>query len=151
MTYIDGYVLPIPDRNETAYLKMARVAAKIWADHGALFYFESKGDDVPVGKLTSFTRAVQLKKGETAWFSFVGYKSRKDRDAVMAKVMQDPRMQPYMTPGAMPLDGKRMIFGGFKTMIEIGAPGAKPAKKAAKTPARRKAAKKKSARRPARG
>ena len=149
MTYIDGFVMPIPDRNEKKYLKMARLGARIWMDHGALFYFESKGDDVPVGKLTSFTRAVQLKPGETSWFSFVGYKSRKHRDEVMAKVMSDPRMKPYMTPGAMPLDGKRMIFGGFKTMIEAGATAA-PARKRAKTTAR-KAAKKTVKKRKARG
>lgn len=148
MTYIDGFVMPIPDNNEAKYIKMARLGAKIWMDHGALFYFESKGDDVPVGKLTSFTKAVQLKKGETSWFSFVGYKSRAHRDEVMGKVMSDPRMKPYMTPGAMPLDGKRMIFGGFKTMIEVGSPsGAKsaPARRKAKKTAKKTTAKKRKA------
>ena len=86
-------------------------------EHGALDYRECVGDDVPMGKLTSFPRSVKMKRNEVVIFSWVTYKSRKHRDAVMAKVMTDPRLTPMMKPGAVPFDGKRMIFGGFKTIV----------------------------------
>ena len=119
MPYVDGFVIPIPEKNIPAYKKMSRKAGKIWREHGALDYVECVGDDVPVGKLTSFTRAVKLKPGETVIFSFVTYKSRADRDRVNKKVMADKRLAEMMRPGAMPFDGKRMIFGGFKQMVKV--------------------------------
>jgi uncharacterized protein YbaA (DUF1428 family) len=115
--YIDGFVLPIPTKNRAKYLRMARLGCKIWMEHGALGYCESIGDDTPVGKLTSFPRSVKLKPKETVWFSWIVYRSRKHRDLVNARVMKDPRMAPYMNPKAMPFDGRRMIFGGFKTVV----------------------------------
>jgi uncharacterized protein YbaA (DUF1428 family) len=125
--YVDGFVIPIPDKNVAAYKKMARLGAKVWMDHGALDYVECMGDDVKPGKLTSFPQAVQLKKGESVWFSWAVYKSRKHRDAVMKKVMADPRFAAY-GPQSMPFDGKRMFFGGFKAMVTAKArPAAKPA------------------------
>jgi uncharacterized protein YbaA (DUF1428 family) len=96
---------------------MARLCAKVWREHGALEYNESVADDAPVGKLTSFPRSVMLKKNEVAWFSYITYKSRKHRDQVNAKVMKDPRLAKMMDPKSMPFDGKRMIYGGFKTMV----------------------------------
>ena len=75
-------------------------------------------DDVKMGKRTSFPRSVKLKPGETVVFSYVVYKSRAHRDRVIAKVMKDPRLAKMMNPKAMPFDGKRMIFGGFKTLID---------------------------------
>jgi uncharacterized protein YbaA (DUF1428 family) len=97
---------------------MARLAGKIWREYGALQYFECVADDVKPGKLTSFPQAVKLKKGETVFFSFIIYKSRKQRDTVNGKVMKDPRLAKYMDPKTMPFDGKRMFWGGFKGFVE---------------------------------
>ncbi len=125
MTYVDGFVLPIPDKNVAAYKKMARLAAKVWIAHGALHYVECMGDDVKSGKVTSFPQAVKLKAGESAWFSFIVYRSRKHRDDVLKKVMSDKRLQASMDPKKLPFDGMRMFWGGFKTMIDVKA-GASP-------------------------
>lgn len=102
-----------------AYLAMARKAGKVWKDHGALDYVECVADDVKVGKWTSFPRSVKLRRGETVVFSYIVYKSRKHRDTVIAKVMKDNRLADLMAPKAMPFDGKRMIYGGFKTAVTI--------------------------------
>jgi uncharacterized protein YbaA (DUF1428 family) len=115
--YVDGFVLPVPKKNFDAYRKMARKAGKIWLEHGALEFVECVGDDVPVGKLTSFPRSVKCKPDETVVFSWIIYKSRAHRDKVMAKVMQDPRLK--MDPKDLPFDGKRMFFGGFKSFVEL--------------------------------
>ena len=97
---------------------MALKAAKVWRDHGALEVVECLADDVKKGKWTSFPRSVKLKPGEVVVFSYIVYKSRKDRDRVMGKVMKDPRLADMMNPKEMPFDGKRMIWGGFKTIVE---------------------------------
>ena len=115
--YVDGYVLSIPKKNRAAYKKMARLGAKVWKDHGAIGYVETVADDVPYGKLTSFPRAVKAKKTETVVFSWILYKSRKDRDAILKKVMADPRLK--MDLKQMPFDGKRMIYGGFKSFVQF--------------------------------
>ena len=91
---------------------------KVWREHGALEFHESVADDVPYGKRTSFPRSVKLKSGETVVFSWIVYKSRAHRDKVMAKVMKDQRIAKMMNGKAMPFDGKRMIFGGFKMIVE---------------------------------
>jgi uncharacterized protein YbaA (DUF1428 family) len=117
--YVDGFVLPVPKKNTKAYLKMARIGAKVWRDHGALDYKECIADDVKKGKLTSFPRAVKLKPGEVVWFSWIVYKNRKHRDAVMKKVMADKRVAESMDPKKMPFDGKRFFWGGFKVMVEL--------------------------------
>jgi uncharacterized protein YbaA (DUF1428 family) len=75
-------------------------------------------DDVKSGKLTSFPQSVKLKPGEVVIFAWILYKSRKQRDSVNAKVMKDPRIA-GMDPKSMPFDGRRMFWGGFKTMIEL--------------------------------
>ena len=116
--YVDGFVLPVPKKNTKAYLKMARIGAKVWRDHGALDYKECIADDVKVGKLTSFPRSVKQKKNETVVFSWIVYKSRSDRDRCIAKVMKDKRLAAMMDPKKMPFDGKRMIYGGFKVFVE---------------------------------
>ena len=116
--YVDGFVLPVPKRNRARYVRLARLAAKVWRDHGALQYRECIADDVPKGKLTSFPRGVKLKSSEVVWFSFIVYRNRKHRDRVNAKVMKDPRLAKYMNPKAMPLDGKRVIFGGFEVVVD---------------------------------
>jgi uncharacterized protein YbaA (DUF1428 family) len=119
MAYVDGYVIPLPIANLALYKSIARKGAKIWREYGALAVHECVGDDVPAGKLTSFTRAVKLKPDETVIFSWIVYKSRKDRDQINKKVMADPRMDKIMPGGKPPFDGKRMIFGGFKTIVEM--------------------------------
>ncbi len=118
MQYVDGFVVPVPKNKLTAYLNMAKKAAKVWMDHGALEVREAVADDVKVGKRTSFPRSVKLKGGETVVFSWIVYTSRVHRDRVMAKVMKDPRLAKMMDPKAMPFDGKRMIYGGFKTLVQ---------------------------------
>jgi uncharacterized protein YbaA (DUF1428 family) len=117
--YVDGFVIPVPKRNIAAYKRMARKAGKVWREHGALEYRECVGDDVKPGKVTSFPQSVKLKRDEVVWFSWIVYKSRKDRDRVLAKVMKDPRLANMMDPKKMPFDGKRMFFGGFKVAVEM--------------------------------
>jgi len=117
MEYVDGFVLPVPRKNIAAYKKMAKLAGKVWRDHGALDYRECVAEDVKVGKWTSFPRSVKLKKGETVVFSWITYKSRAHRDRVLAKVMKDKRLASMMDPKAQPFDGKRMIYGGFDTIV----------------------------------
>jgi len=119
--YIDGFVIPIPDAGKAAYLKMARKAAKIWIEHGALEVVEAMADDVKPGKRTSFPQAVKLKDGEAVWFSYIVFASRKERDRINAKVMADPRLTAMMDPKDMPFDGKRMFWGGFKPQVHVKA------------------------------
>jgi uncharacterized protein YbaA (DUF1428 family) len=117
--YVDGFVLPIPKRNMGAYRRIARKAGKVWREHGALDYVECIADDVKPGKHTSFPQSVKLKPGEAVWFSYIVYKSRRHRDSVLKKVMSDPRLAKMMDPKAMPFDGKRMFWGGFKVMVRV--------------------------------
>lgn len=117
--YVDGFVLPVPRRNAAAYRRMARLAGKVWKEHGALEYRECVADDVKPGKITSFPQSVKLKPGEAVWFSWIVYKSRKDRDRINALVMKDPRLAKMMNPKSMPFDGKRMIYGGFKFVVDL--------------------------------
>ncbi len=119
MAYVDGFLIPVPRRNRAKYQKMATQADKVWMDLGALACHECVADDVSYGKHTSFPRGVKLKKGEEVWFSWIVYKSRKDRDRVNAKAMKDPRLAHMMDPKAMPFDGKRMVFGGFKMVVKL--------------------------------
>ena len=119
MSYVDGFIVPVPKANLAAYRKMARLAGKIWREYGALHYVECIGDDVPEGKVTSFPKAVKLKPGEIVVFSWVVYKSRADRNRIVPKVMADPRLGAQMDPKKLPFDGKRMFWGGFKPIIEL--------------------------------
>lgn len=119
MAYVDGFVVAVPKDNLAAYRKLARRAGKIWREHGALEYIECISDDVPTGKTTSFPQAVKLKKDELVAFSWIIYKSRRDRDRINKLVMSDPRLADMMDPKSLPFDGKRMIFGGFKTIVEL--------------------------------
>ena len=118
MRYVDGFVLPVPKKNLVAYRRMAQKAGKVWRDHGALEYIECLADDVKPGKRTSFPQSVKLKPGETVVFAYIVYKSRAHRDRVNAKVMKDPRMADMMDPKALPFDGKRMFWGGFKVLVD---------------------------------
>jgi uncharacterized protein YbaA (DUF1428 family) len=116
--YVDGYVLPVPKKNVAAYRRMAQKAGKVWREHGALEFIECVADDVKPGKHTSFPQSVKLKAGETVVFAYIVFKSRAHRDRVNAKVMKDPRLANMMDPKAMPFDGKRMFWGGFKVLVE---------------------------------
>ena len=117
MSYVDGFVLAVPKDNLAAYRKMARKAGKIWREHGALEYVECVEDDVKPGKLTSFPQSVKLEPGEVVVFAWIVYKSRRDRDRILAKVMSDPRLK--MDMKNMPFDGKRMFWGGFKSIVNL--------------------------------
>ena len=119
MAYVDGFVVPVPKKKLQVYRNMARRGGKIWLEHGALQFRECVADDVKVGKRTSFPRSVKLKSGETVMFSYIVFKSRSHRDRVNAKVMKDPRLADMMDPKAMPFDAKRMIYGGFKVLVEF--------------------------------
>lgn len=118
MSYVDGFVVPVPKKKLMAYRRMAQRAGKIWRDHGALEFRECVADDVRVGKRASFPRSVKLKRGETVFFSYIVFKSRADRDRVNAKVMKDKRLAPMMDLKALPFDARRMIFGGFKVLVD---------------------------------
>ena len=118
MAYVDGFVVPVPVKKLGEYRRVAKLAGKVWREHGALDYREFIADDVKVGKWTSFPRSVKLKRGETVVFSWIVYKSRQHRDLVNAKVMKDARLAKMMDPKAMPFDTKRMIVGGFKLLLE---------------------------------
>jgi uncharacterized protein YbaA (DUF1428 family) len=119
MSYVDGFVVPVPKAKLAAYRRLANKAGKIWREYGAIEYVECVADDVKPGKYTSFPQSVKLKRGETVVFSWIVYKSRKDRDQINTKVMKDPRLAPMMNPTALPFDGKRMFWGGFKTMVSL--------------------------------
>jgi uncharacterized protein YbaA (DUF1428 family) len=119
MDYVDGFIVPVPKKKIGEYRRMAKAAGKIWRGYGALEFRECVADDVKVGKRTSFPRSVKLKRGETVVFSWITYKSRAHRDSVNAKVMKDKRLKRMMENGkAPPFDPKRMIFGGFKGLVE---------------------------------
>ena len=120
MSYVDGFILPVPKKNLAKYRKQAKLAGKVWMSHGALAYYEAVADDVPKGKVTSFPQSVKLKPGEVVIFSYALYKSRADRNRIMKKVMADPRLADQMKPEAMAFDGKRMFWGGFKSIVEFG-------------------------------
>ena len=117
MTYVDGFVLAVPKKNREAYKKVASDVAHIFKEHGALSMVECWGDDVPDGEVTSFPMAVKCKDDETVVFSWITWPSRAARDDGNKKVMADPRMPKSMDD--MPFDGKRMIFGGFETLLEL--------------------------------
>jgi uncharacterized protein YbaA (DUF1428 family) len=119
MPYVDGFVVPVPTRKLADYRRVAKKVGKVWREHGALEFRECIADDVKVGKWTSFPRSVKLKRGETVLFSYIVYKSRKHRDQVNKKVMSDPRLANIMNGKDMPFDGKRMIYGGFKVMLDV--------------------------------
>jgi len=117
--YVDGFVVPVPKRNLDAYRRIARKAGKVWREHGALEFRECVAEDVKKGKLTSFPQSVKLKRGEAVVFSWIVFKSRKHRDRVNAKVMEDPRLADMMEAEAMPFDGSRMVYGGFETIVDL--------------------------------
>ncbi|WP_244816275.1 DUF1428 domain-containing protein [Caballeronia sp. Lep1P3] len=118
--YVDGFVVPVRLDRIDAYRAMAEEAGKIWLEHGALQFVETIADDVKPGQLTSFPQSVQLQEGETVAFSWIRYESREARDTVNAKVMNDPRLKAMMEKEEPPFDARRMFFGGFETIVELG-------------------------------
>lgn len=118
MRYVDGYLLPVPKKNLKAYFKIAAKAAAVWRDHGALQYVECAGEDLMLPWGVPFPKMLKVKPGETVVFSFIVYKSKKDRDRVNAAVMKDERLSKLMDPKKMPFDMKRMCVGGFDAMID---------------------------------
>ena len=116
--YVDGFVFAVPKNKVDEYRKIARMAGKVWKEYGALEYVECIADDVPKGKVTDFPMAVKAKRNEVVGFAWITYKSRKHRDSVNKKVMADPRMADW-DPKDMPADMSRMIYGGFKAIVEL--------------------------------
>jgi uncharacterized protein YbaA (DUF1428 family) len=119
MGYVDGFVVPVPEENLQAYRRIAQKAGKIWREYGALQYVEAVGDDLDNKFGVSFPKQLKLKPGETVLFSWIVYKSRKHRDEVNEKVMKDPRLAKMMKDDAMPFDVKRMVYGGFKFLVDL--------------------------------
>jgi uncharacterized protein YbaA (DUF1428 family) len=119
MPYVDGFIVAVPKKNLTAYAKMSKKAGKVWREYGALDYREWVAEDVKPGKLTSFPQSVKLKPDETVVFSWITYKSRAQRDKINAKVMSDARLKSMMDPKSVPFDAKRMIYGGFASLVKV--------------------------------
>ncbi|MBP1644110.1 MAG: hypothetical protein H6Q03_2779 [Acidobacteria bacterium] len=119
MAYVDGFLLPVPKRKLDAYRKLARTAARVWREHGALEVQECVGDDLVIKGCVPFPRAFRMKPGETVVFSWIRYRSRAHRDRVIAKAMKDPRLAKMMQPGAMPFDASRMYYGGFEVLVDL--------------------------------
>jgi uncharacterized protein YbaA (DUF1428 family) len=119
MRYVDGFVLPVPKRHVQAYRRIAQKAGKVWRQLGALEYVECVGDDLKAKGVVAFTRSVRLKRGETVAFSWIVYKSRAQRDRVNAKVMKDPRILKMIDQTSKLFDYKRMLYGGFKVLVDL--------------------------------
>jgi len=119
MSYIDGFVMAVPSGNKQKFIEHARQVDSVFIEYGAKRVLEGWGDDVKDGKLTDFRRAVQAQENEAVVFAWIEWPDKATRDAAMSKVMNDPRMSPQGNP--MPFDGKRMIFGGFSPVLELGA------------------------------
>ena len=120
MPYVDGFIVAVPKKKLAEYAALSKKCGKLWREYGALDYREWVAEDVKVGKLTSFPRSVKLKPGETVVFSWITYKSRAQRDRINAKVMADPRLSSMMDPKSKPpFDGKRMIYGGFESLVKV--------------------------------
>jgi uncharacterized protein YbaA (DUF1428 family) len=117
MAYVDGYVIPVPRAKLPIYRRIAQKAGKVWREYGALEYRECVGDDLQTKMGAPFPRSLKLRRGETVVFSWIVFKSRAHRDAVNAKVMKDPRIAKLMEKEPMPFDVNRMVYGGFKVMV----------------------------------
>jgi len=117
--YVDGFVLPLPKKNLAAYTRVAKKASKIWKEHGALDYKECIAEDFTNKCGLSFPQGIKSKPGETIVFAYIVYKSRAHRDKVNAAVMKDRRIHALCDPNDMPFDCQRMLYGGFKAIVEI--------------------------------
>jgi uncharacterized protein YbaA (DUF1428 family) len=117
--YADGFVFPIPKKNLRTYKRIAQAAGRIWMEYGALEYRECIGDDLKVKGAVAFPRLARAKRGETVVFSWIVYKSRADRNRIVAKLMKDPRITSMMNNTSMPFDMKRMAYGGFRVLVDF--------------------------------
>jgi uncharacterized protein YbaA (DUF1428 family) len=115
--YVDGFLIPIPTKNLAAYKKLAKKASKVWLDHGALAYVETTGDDLAVKGVGSFAKISKAGRNETVILAWVVFKSKAHRNSVNKKVMEDPRIANF-DPAIMPFDSKKMVYGGFKVLVE---------------------------------
>ena len=120
--YVDGFVIPIPKRNLARYRRIARRAGEIWMEYGAVEYLECVGDDLDVKGVVSFSKLARLKRGETALFSFIVYRSKADRKKINARVQSDPRIAAMMTDTDSPFDMRRMTYGGFTAIVDLVEP-----------------------------
>lgn len=118
MNYVDGFVLAVPTKNKQEYIELAQISAVVFKEHGALSVVESWADDVPQGELTSFPLAVKCEAEEEVVFSWITWPSKQARDAGNKAAMADPRLQGWELSN-LPFDGKRMIFGGFQTVLDM--------------------------------
>jgi uncharacterized protein YbaA (DUF1428 family) len=119
MKYVDGYILPVPRKKLPVYRRMAQKAGALWREHGAPEFRECVGDDLKTKMAASFPRTIKLKPDEAVVFSWIVFKSRAHRDSVNAKVMKDSRLAKMMDMKSMPFDSKRMVYGGFKVMVDL--------------------------------
>lgn len=121
MSYIDGFVIAVPTANKQKFIEHARLGDAVFTDMGATRVVECWADDVPNGKVTDFSKAVQATPDESVVFSWIEWPDKATRDAAMKKMMsedfKDERMDPERNP--MPFDGKRLIFGGFEPIVEL--------------------------------
>ncbi|MCC2601282.1 DUF1428 domain-containing protein [Sphingopyxis sp. FBM22] len=111
--YIEGFIIAVPDAKKNAYRDMAATAWPMFKALGALRLVEAWADDVPNGKVTDFRRAVQAEADEQVVFSFIEWPDKETRDAGQKRMMEQD------FDGEMPFDGKRMIMGGFRPIIEL--------------------------------
>lgn len=119
MSYVDGFLLPLPTTNIEEYRQMAEASGKIWMEHGALAFRECIADDMTAHEMVAFPDVIKTVENETVVFSYIVFKSREHRDEVNAKVMADPRIKNLCNSDNMPFDCKRMAYGGFKTLVEL--------------------------------
>lgn len=119
MPYVDGFLLTVPRRKLARYRSISRRAGRIWKEFGALEYRECAGDDLPAKMQRPFTKVAGQKAGEVVVFSWIVYRSKRDRDRINGKIMKDPRIARMMTPDATPFDPKKMSYGGFKVIVDL--------------------------------
>lgn len=144
MAYVDGFILPMPKKNVEKYTKIAKNAGKVWMKFGAIGYCECMADDVKPGKITSFPQSVNLKSNEVVFFSWIMYKNKASRDRINKQVMAHFEKQGVDMSQFMPFDGMRMIFGGFKPLVQLAVKktgAGKAVKKTTKKNAAKKSAK----------
>ncbi|GHE20270.1 DUF1428 domain-containing protein [Halomonas urumqiensis] len=119
MSYVDGFVLPVPVERLDDYLRLARHAGEVWREYGALEYVECVADDVKPGQFTSFPQSVKLEPGEVVIFAWIRYASKRERDRILAEVMKDPRLSDMLDSTQLPFDSQRMFWGGFRERIRF--------------------------------
>lgn len=118
--YVDGFILIVPKKNVKDYMKIAKIAGKVWKEHGALDVKECMSDDMSAAFGIPFPKLTKVKATEVVFFSFITFKTKAHRNAVNNKALKDPRMEPFMDPNKMPFDCNKLSYGGFKVMLDLG-------------------------------